>query len=305
MKIAFLIAAHTDIIQLNRLINSLIQTGDIYIHLDKKSKFTFQLPNTSSIPNSHKIYFLQKRISVTWGGYSQIKGFKLLLEAALQNSQNYQRFVFLSGLDYPVYSHDEIITFFQSHIHTEFVCGFNISQCHIPKQLQKITLYHLFRDIPLNHNSFLRKAIIGGTKLILKSIGLRKQPYLIINGKKWNIFYGSQWISITKECGEYILKQLNTNKKLVRYFKTAYAPDELCIPTIVFNSPFSKNALRKETDNFKEITPLHYLNYTDHIWTYDENDFNNIILSHKMFVRKLISNKSEKLIELLEKRKNK
>ncbi len=52
MKISFLIAAHIDIIQLNRLINSLIQTSDIYIHLDKKanSPFNFLILHLLLIP---------------------------------------------------------------------------------------------------------------------------------------------------------------------------------------------------------------------------------------------------------------
>lgn len=93
---------------------------------------------------------------------------------------------------------------------------------------------------------------------------------------------------------------MNTNKVLERYLSTAYAPDELIIPTIIFNSKFAANAILSSTPCFEHLTPLHYLHYTDHIWTYDEHDFADIMNSGKMFVRKLVSPKSNKLVEMIE-----
>ena len=107
MKIAFLVAAHTDIEQLKRLSKSLLKNGDVYIHIDAKVKnitdFINQLTfNTLSYSQGNKIIFL--KISVAWGGYSQIKCQSLLFQQALNSSQKYERFVYLSGLDYPIYS---------------------------------------------------------------------------------------------------------------------------------------------------------------------------------------------------------
>jgi hypothetical protein len=92
-----------------------------------------------------------------------------------------------------------------------------------------------------------------------------------------------------------------SNKKLVRYFKTSYAPDEMLIPTIVFNSTYSINAIAVKERSFSKLTPLHYLRYTNHIWVYDESSYTNIMNSGKIFVRKLVSGKSEKLIEMINK----
>lgn len=307
MKIAFLVAAHTDIEQLKRLSKSLLKNGDVYIHIDAKVKnitdFINQLTfNTLSYSQGNKIIFLKNRVSVAWGGYSQIKCQSLLFQQALNSSQKYERFVYLSGLDYPIYSPKEIQTYFEKYPDTEFVCGYNISKSKNRTQLNRIQLYHFFRDIPLPHKSFIRRCLIGGTKLALKYLGFRRKPYLNINGQNWDIYYGSQWIGVTRQCAQYIMECLN-NKYISGYFSTTYAPDELCIPTIVHNSPFKDKALAKSNLDFQEITPLHYLNYTDCIWTYDEHDFNTIVSSNKMFVRKLVSGKSEKLIDLLEKRK--
>lgn len=300
MKVAYLIIAHTDIKQLNRLIKRLINTGDVYIHLDAKSNI-----NINEIEsNSDKIHILSKRINVAWAGFSVVLCQKILLEEAINSKNKYDRYIILSGLDYPIYSDNEILTYFVKNKNIEYVCGYNITKCNNIKQLYKIKYYHLFRDIPLKHNSIIRRAIIVGSRILLMCLGLRKKTYIKINNERWNIYFGSNWIGLTDKCAKYVLNQLNTNNKLIKYFKTSYAPDELCIQTIVFNSPYASNAIYKNKLDFQELTPLHYLNYTDHIWSYDENDYNTIIMSDKMFVRKLVSNQSEKLIDLLDSKSN-
>lgn len=38
MKFAFLVEAHTDAYQIERLVKSLLEIGDVYIHIDAKTK---------------------------------------------------------------------------------------------------------------------------------------------------------------------------------------------------------------------------------------------------------------------------
>ena len=92
------------------------------------------------------------------------------------------------------------------------------------------------------------------------------------------------------------MKQYN---EIRNYFQTSYAPDELVIATIVMNSEFGRQAHLSRSRRLEDLSMLHYLRYTDHIWTYDEKDFEKLINSGKPFVRKLMSGKSEKLIEMI------
>lgn len=111
---------------------------------------------------------------------------------------------------------------------------------------------------------------------------------------------------MTSGCARYVLEEMNNNVALMKYFKTAYAPDELLIPTIVYNSHFVNNAVPNVKGlDFQLLTPLHYLKYEDYVWSWDEKAYNDIVKSGKMFVRKLVSGKSERLIEMLEERKMK
>lgn len=295
-----LIEAHTDVEQLIRLCEVLVLSGDVFIHVDKKTKDP-KFWNRLNLykKKNNKITIISHRQFVSWGGYSQVECFKSLLTIVLNSTTKYERILLLSGLDYPIYSPQNIQKFFTLNAEKEYVCGYNVTTCPYQMHLHKIRYYHFFRDVPLPHKSIFRKDLIGGSMLLLKYLGFRRKTYLLINGKQWDIYFGSSWIGITRNCAKYILNQLLTNKSLIRYSKNSYAPDELCVPTIVMNSSFADKAIQVDELDFTKATPLHYLNYVNYIWSYNEKDFTTIMSSGKLFVRKIISGKSEKLIEMI------
>lgn len=299
MRIAYLIEAHTDIERLVSLCDALLLSGDVFIHVDKKTRDKNFWGILNRYQYSHdRVTVLKQRHYVAWAGYSQVECFHSLLQVALASSVRYERFLLLSGLDFPVWSPQRIEDFFEKNKTKEFVCGYDISNCGDWSQLHKIVDYHFFRDIPLPHKSFLRRAIIGGARIILKNLGFSRKPYLSTESGTWDVYFGSSWIGITRPCAEYLDEKLK-DKQIRGYFKTVYAPDELCVPTIVMNSKFRTNAIKVDKLSFQGVTPLHYLNYVGSIWSYDEQDFDDIVKSGKMFVRKVISGKSEKLVELI------
>lgn len=203
IKIAYLIEAHTDIYRLISLCEALKLSGDIFIHIDKKNKdnsFWNLLINYES--QNKQIYVLKnnERINVAWAGFSQVICFENLLKKAISSNQLYERFILLSGLDYPVWSPQKIKSFFEENREKEYICGYNISKSNIKSQSRKIKYYHFFRDIPLEHNSVLRRLIIGGSMIALKILGFKRKPHINVDNKIWDIYFGSQWISITRKC---------------------------------------------------------------------------------------------------------
>ena len=68
MKIAYLIAAHTDPTHLSRLINALHVEGatDFYVHLDKKVNMNDYRKKISIFTN--KVTWVSDRIDARWGG---------------------------------------------------------------------------------------------------------------------------------------------------------------------------------------------------------------------------------------------
>jgi hypothetical protein len=90
-KTAYLILAHTDPKQLERLTNAINYQARIFIHLDKKANHDefkdIKLPHTAQI--------IQDRFKIYWGGISMIKATLSLIKAALNSEDQYSHLVLL------------------------------------------------------------------------------------------------------------------------------------------------------------------------------------------------------------------
>ena len=114
---------------------------------------------------------------------------------------------------------------------------------------------------------------------------------------------GSDYWSLTFECAKYVFEKLCKEKSFIKYFKTSFVPSEMCVQTIVFNSKFSGNTISFNYEDYKglaNLTPLHYIEYGKSIKIFDETDFNTLINSGKMFFRKASTEKSMKLLNMID-----
>ena len=97
MKIAYLILAHRN----PRLIKKAVEClscEDIafFIHIDAK----VDISQFDSIRGKN-VFFIEKRIAVSWGEFSQTEAIFLLIQEALAAPQRYDYLVLLSGSDFP------------------------------------------------------------------------------------------------------------------------------------------------------------------------------------------------------------
>lgn len=85
MRLAHLILAHNNPLQLERLVKRLsTNRADVFMHLDKKSNLS-EFKHLSSLPN---VFFIANRTSIGWGNYSMVDAtLKSFIEFAL-NSLN-------------------------------------------------------------------------------------------------------------------------------------------------------------------------------------------------------------------------
>lgn len=239
---------------------------------------------------------------MAWGGFSQAMWIERTLRAAM-NFKLYDRLFTLSGLDYPLWTNRQILDYCESHRDEQWLTVWNISSHHDPGQDYRIKYYHLFRDIPLPHKSLLRRVIIVGTRTLLRVAGFRKPKRIKTKDGFADVYTSSSWIGITGECCKYILNLLDTDMSFHRYFKYSYTPDEMMFATLIMHSPFRKGVKELHDtmiDNLATRTPLHFIIYNWKIYTFGIDDYEQLKQSGKMFVRKLVSGKSESLIEKLD-----
>ena len=132
-KIAYLILAHSDPEHLNSLVRELNYSCDIYIHIDKKS----DIDKFKSIIVSENVYFIEKRIDVSWGSISMINAEMNLIDEVLKKQEMYTHAVFLSGSCFPIKNQKVIYEYFTSFIDKEFIKFIDMGESpeHYMKQI--------------------------------------------------------------------------------------------------------------------------------------------------------------------------
>lgn len=298
-RIAYILSAYKDAPHLAHLVTALDDSADFYIHIDLKADIR---PFKELLGD--KVTFIPRHW-VSWGGWEQVEYQKELLAAVLHSGIEYTRVVCLSGQDYPLWTNQEIHQYFDEHNETEFIVGMNLTHCAQADQRSKIVNYHFFRDLRWRNNWWKNKLIVASRNLI-KGFPIRKQPTTLLENKKVDVFFGSDYWAITLPCARYIYEKLCTEKEMIHYFKTSFVPSELCIQTLVFNSSFGKQALLHEGDypGLSGLTPLHYIDYGRAIKTLTIEELPVLQQSGKMFCRKVVSGASAKLIDEIDRIRN-
>ncbi len=299
MKIAYLICAHTDCTQLNRLIKALTyhqQTG-FFVHLDQKSTIP---PKDVQAPQNALELNVSKLININWGGYSQCEAILVLIKRAMESKKEYDRFVYISGLDYPIWPNSQILSYFKEHRNKECIMALNLSELKEPRKMpERIKAYHFFRDSKIG-NPQLKHLLCGGMRRITRLFFFKHRNHF--NGMP--VYEGSSWWALSRECLQYVLDYYRINGKQIRtYFKYTFAPDEMMLHTLVFNSPFGKNALLYTEKNYPGLvglTPLHYIEYNGGISVYKEKDYDKLLISEKMFCRKVETGVSDELMNKID-----
>ncbi len=232
MPIAYLILAHANPPQLQRLVQKLsTNQTDIYIHIDAKANLADFIKITA-LPN---VYFVTKREKVYWGAYSIVQATVNGFEQMLASGKPYDYITLLSGQDYPLKSNTAIINFFKANTNRAFMEFYSVNDVW-QEAIPRLTKYYL-TNYPF----------AGSTKVetLLNKVLPKRQP------PKDLVFVGrSQWFSITLEHVKYIVTTLATNHSLRRYFSFTWGSDEFVFQTLLYNSPFKAQMVN---DNLRYI----------------------------------------------------
>lgn len=280
VKHAYLIMAHNQFEILEILVKMLDdERNDLYIHIDSKVK-KFDFTYFQNVPKYSKITFIERN-SVTWGDFSQVKCEFLLLKSAVCNSKHikYDYYHFLSGIDLPIKTNDEIFEFFNKNYGKEFL-HFSANEPQ-PEFENRIRYYHFFRK--------KRNVVFK----IFAQITLKIQKYFGVNRlKNKNIIVqkGSNWVSITNDFAEYVVSREDFVKET---FHHCYCGDEIFMQTLFINSPF-KNNLYMPNCNDNQLASARLIDWTrGNPYVFKSSDFNEIVSSPAMFARKFSADDKE------------
>lgn len=264
---AYLIIAHTNIYQLNKLINLIDDPrNDIYLLIDKKSKL-----DTSELTKcKYSNLNLVDRLDIFWGGFSQIKAELSLFEAAIVNDYSYYHLI--SGMDLPLHSQDYIHKFFDKNSGYEYIAFVNDEIYKKTKPSRRLRYYYRFQD--KQYNNRLGRFLIKLQEKIDLPIQRRFKVNRLKN-KDFVIGYGTNWASVSDEFAKYIVY----NKSWIyEIFNNSSCGDELYKQTLLLNGDFKDKLYIKDKLNDKKEDrqgTLRYINWWDgspKVWTIDDKE---------------------------------
>lgn len=235
MKIAYLILAHNTPRHLGRLVVALSSASSrIAIHVDAKS-------DLSEFCGIHggSVHFAEERVRVFWGDFSQVEATLALLRMTLADANRFDRFVLLSGSDYPLRSAAYLERFFARNTDKEFMNLVEMPSDAAGKPLARLTTYRTRPGDPAASRvlrRFLMKLGVSPSRRDY-SIYLRE---LVPCG-------GSSWWALTREACEHIISFVDEEAAVVKFFKNTICPDESFFHTILGNSRFRPRIVRNLT----------------------------------------------------------
>ena len=178
--------AHNQFGQLRKEMELLDSAGnDIFIHIDRKAK-DFRPDDFKCVCKHSKVTFVP-RMSVRWGGRSQIEVEYMLLEHAVK--EGYAYYHLLSGADLPIKSNEEINAWFEQ-VEGKSAIDF----CDVFDEA-RVRVFHPFPA--LTRMDAFRK--------ISKASGMLQRLLGIWRWKGVVLAKGANWFSITNELAVYVL----------------------------------------------------------------------------------------------------
>lgn len=225
-KHALLIQAHQDISYFTKLAK--IQPNvNFYVHMDAKSDY-FPDAETAQLAN---VFLLKDRVSVRWGGFSQIEATLKLFETAFANEDN-AYFHLLSGEDVVLHPFEVIEKQWQQRFDFQAMMT-----CEMVPQYA----YRFIMDSP-HADSDWQRQLTGKIITKLQQGVAKVKPYHSA------IYFGSQWFSVTREDWEKIVPFTDEYSD---FFRHKLVPDEHFFQTLITEK--LTNQIRLSNDNRRQI----------------------------------------------------
>ncbi len=284
MKIAYLFLLHEKPDMAARAIEKLRSPDTaIFIHVDAKKnieEFKYAI--------SGNVVFLDKRIKVNHGGFSQIRSMLNILEFAAGHG-DYDAYQFMSGRDYPLHGVEKILEFHAARPDTDFMNYYELSDgASFSFNLYNYHFVDFLAMLPKRAGHYVTRF-----KQILNRYAPNRK---FLAG--YTAYRGSNWVCLSRDTAHKILAFLKTGKgrRFYNRFRLTWGGDEIFFQTLVKNIGTNKIADRS-----------HYADWTaerEHPSVLDERDWDNLKQTSCRYARKFDSEKSARLIDLIDSRED-
>jgi len=303
MRIAFLNLCHTDAPLVARASSKLTRCEDfdVYVHVDRKSDIGHFTAALSAIP---RVYFADERVEVYWGGFNAIKATVALLRQAMESGRRYDYFAILQNHDYPIRSNDDIIRFFDAHSGKEFIRGCPIARTKDWHYARKYKIYNQRDNVFYLKKHAKPRMYARYAHMLLRSCGtLFSRGVINEAGQNYDIYYGAAQWAVTRALAGHFLDFYDSHPKYNRVMAHIQFPDEEYFHTITHNSPFKYSCVKYDEPIRRWLVNwrnLHYFEYPGSISVLTDADYDKIITEDALFIRKVRSGISDRLLDRID-----
>lgn len=233
---AFLIQAHEDPHHLKELVESLSsEQSSFFIHIDAKAN----LQDFKLLLSGLEVHFIEGRVNVRWGGWSQVQATLNLIAAARASGRSFRYFTLLSGTHYPTRWVGSILDWMMQD-GREYINLVAVPNVAMNKTMVRFTRYYI-------EGAHRASGILGISKSILfrliNKIPLRN-PDRVLKGRK--LFAGSNWWTLSDEAIALVEQTVENDPELVDYFRHVKCSDESFFQTIIGNSVLLARCFRAD-----------------------------------------------------------
>ncbi|TWI65196.1 core-2/I-Branching enzyme [Pseudoduganella lurida] len=298
MKIAYLIMAHDQPELFGRLARAVYAEGvSIYAHIDAKSDCAAFIAASAGLP----VGFTPDPVKVNWGGFSQVAAMLRLIEQAVA-ADEHDYFIFLSGRDFPLYSHGRLVQELDRHPGRSYMNFYPLADgADFVEKIRNHCYHDVYARLP---GRFLRRA----AGRIVRAINARLPDRSFVAGLQ--PYRGSTSWCLGRDIAQYIVKFTRNprNRAYLDFFQSVSCCDEIFFQTIVLNSPYAATLNLYDIDGTKPAgemknenkASLHYID-----WSPDredpailvDRDFKSMYASGKLFARKFDVRRSAGILD--------
>jgi Core-2/I-Branching enzyme len=236
-----LITAYSLPSQLDLLIQRLCGDFDVFLHADKR--FTYRTQNP-------RLFRTGTSFRSEWGSYEQILSILELFETARRKGP-YDRYVLISGQDLPCLSNAGIRAFFEARSDAEFVHGWDVKNDDWNGDgRDRLRLFWFRYDKKLPSGGVLRAAYRlkrRAKHLLEEAVHWIQRSFGLFRPFDLPMYVGSNWMDLSGDCVDYVLRYLEDNPKYLPRFKHTRCGVEAFFHCIIFNSRFRERLV--ETPN--------------------------------------------------------
>lgn len=284
---------------LSRLLNRLAsRASKAFVHIDARANIADFATAFDSASQSVAVA-TERRTQVNWCGFGMVEATLSLLKLAFEQPVAYDRFVLLSGADYPIKPNHLI-----ANILSEEKNFLQVDRQLDPdgKDWFDDCANHPFLgDISVLNPRIGSMRFAGWARRLERCIKRAYPPGL-------SVYYGPAWWCLTRETVTEFMRHEHELTELVRWFRWCRSPDEMVFQTLIKRHahPNIKWDATSSGGSREEVNchALHYVDFRnpnpDAPRTLVASDFDSLTRSSALFARKCSTNKSTRLLDRLD-----